>query len=160
MAKRLLSAVALVLVAPLAHAAGSTCKAPASANADVTATLRAMYAAARTDDLAAFHAVTTSDFYAFDGGQRFDGDALMNLVKSVHAKGTRLDWSVTQPQVEADCRRALITFVNVGSVTMDGKTRPVRWLEAAELHRDGKRWRIHFFTSARVPEANKGVVAN
>lgn len=153
MAKRLLSAVALVLLAPLAQAAGSTCKAPASASADVTATLRAMYAAARTDDLAAFHAVTTPDFYAFDGGQRFDGDALMNLVKRLHAKGTRFEWSVTQPQVEADCRRALMTFVNVGSITMDGKTRPVRWLEAAELHRDGKRWRIHFFTSARVPEA-------
>ena len=151
MFKRLMPAVALVLLAPLAHAAGSTCEAPASADADVTANLRAMYAAVRTDDLAAFHAVTTPDFYAFDGGQRFDGYALMNMVKRVHAKGTRIEWSVTQPHVEADCRRALITFVNVGSITMDGKIQPLSWLEAAELHRDGKRWRIHFFTSARAP---------
>jgi ketosteroid isomerase-like protein len=156
MIKRFLPVIALVLLSPLAHATGSTCKAPASADADVTATLRAMYAAARTDDLAAFHAVTTPDFYAFDGGQRFDGDALMNMVKSVHAEGTRIEWSVTQPEVEADCRRALITFVNVGSITMNGKTQPVTWLEAAELHRDGMHWRIHFFTSARVP-AQKSV---
>jgi ketosteroid isomerase-like protein len=151
MFKRFLPVVSLLLLAPLAHATGSTCKAPASADADVTATLRAMYAAARTDDLAAFHAVTTPDFYAFDGGQRFDGDALMNMVKSAHAQGTRIEWSVTQPHVEPDCRRALITFVNVGSITMGGKMQPLSWLEAAELHRDGKRWRIHFFTSTQVP---------
>ncbi|HEV7122841.1 MAG TPA: hypothetical protein VGN24_05365 [Rhodanobacter sp.] len=58
---------------------------------------------------------------------------------------------MTQPHVEADCRRALITFVNVGSITMGSKTQPLSWLEAAELHRDGKRWRIHFFTSAPAP---------
>jgi hypothetical protein len=151
MTKRLLSVVATLLLAPLAHAAGGACKAPASADADVTATLRAMYAAARTDDLAAFHAVTTPDFYAFDGGQRYDGDALMKMVKAAHASGARIEWSVTQPKVEADCRRALITFVNVGSITVHGKTQPVTWLEAAELHRDGTHWRIHFFTSAQVP---------
>lgn len=151
MIKSFLSIIAIGLLSTAAHATGSICKAPASAEADVTATLHEMYAAARTDDMAAFHAVSTPDFYAFDGGQRFDGDALMNMVKSLHAEGTRIEWSITQPKVEADCRRALITLVNVGSITTNGKTQPVTWLEAAELHRDRNHWRIHFFTSAQVP---------
>jgi hypothetical protein len=49
-----------------------------------------MYAAAATDDLVRIHSVVSEKFYAFDGGQRFDGDALMNLIKTLHAAGQHL----------------------------------------------------------------------
>ncbi len=138
---------------PLAGHAGPRCQAPANAETDVTATVTAMYAAAAIDDLDGFHAVTTPDFYAFDGGRRFDGDALMQLMKTAHAGGTRFEWHVTQPKVEADCTMATITYVNVGSATVNGVPQPVTWLESAALRRDGDRWRIHFFSSTRVPQS-------
>jgi len=155
--KRVLPAIASALVAVAASVlpagpADAACPPPAAAEADVTATITAMYAAAKTDDLDAFHAVTTPDFYAFDNGRRFDGDALMQLLKTAHAGGTRYEWSVTQPKVEADCRMALITYVNVGSVSVNGLPQAVTWLESAVLRYDGARWRIHFLSSARVPQ--------
>ena len=143
------SGLALVLASP---AAAAPCPAPPSADNAVTAAVTAMYAAAAKDDLDGFHAVTTPDFYAFDGGRRFDGDALMRLIRTAHAGGVKFTWSVTQPQVEADCGLALITYVNAGSMTANGVTQPVTWLEAAELRYDGGSWRIHFFSSTRVPQ--------
>ncbi len=65
----------------------------------VTQALVDMYAAAAADDLTAFHAVTTPDFYAFEAGRRFEGDALMNLVKAGHTKGTVWVWTVTAPDL-------------------------------------------------------------
>ncbi len=143
-------AFALMASSPAARAA--TCAPAASATADIAAVMTAMYAAAKVDDLDGFHAVTTPDFYAFDGGRRFDGDALMQLMKATHAAGTRLDWSVTEPKVEVACTLASITYVNVGSVTMNGATQPMTWLESAVLRYDGARWRIHFFSSTRAPQ--------
>ena len=141
--------LALVLTSP---AAAAPCPAPPLADNDVTAAVTAMYAAAAKDDLDGFHAVTTPDFYAFDGGKRFDGDALMQLIRTAHAGGVKFTWSVTQPKVEADCGLALITYVNAGSVTANGVPQPVTWLESAALRYDGGRWRIHFFSSTRVPQ--------
>lgn len=43
----------------------------------VVATFGAMYRAVSTDDLDLCHAQIVHDFYAFENGQRFDGDALM-----------------------------------------------------------------------------------
>jgi hypothetical protein len=133
-----------------AYSAGAACPPPAAAEADVTVAMTA--AAAKTDDLEGFHAVTTPDFYAFENGKRFDGDALMQLIKTAHAGGTRYEWSVTQPRVEADCGMALITYVNVGSITVNGVPQAMSWLESAELGFEGGRWRIHFFSSTRVPQ--------
>jgi len=144
--------IALAGVAVPAAQAGAVCPPPVSAEADVTATMTAMYAAAKADDLEGFHAVTTPDFYAFENGKRFDGDALMQLIKTAHAGGTRYEWSVTQPKVEADCGMALITYVNVGSITVNGVPQAMSWLESAELRFEGGRWRIHFFSSTRVPQ--------
>jgi hypothetical protein len=68
--------------------------------------MRTMYAAAATDDLAKFHTVAAPDFYAFDGGTRYDGDALMNTLKSLHASGKVYVWTVTQPYVDRRNPRA------------------------------------------------------
>ncbi|GAC1420543.1 MAG: hypothetical protein NVSMB62_14580 [Acidobacteriaceae bacterium] len=44
----------------------------------VVEAVRALY----VDDLQAFHAVITSDFYIYDAGRRYDGDAIMQAAKS------------------------------------------------------------------------------
>jgi hypothetical protein len=55
--------------------------------------VRQMYVAATNDDLALFRRVVTTDFYAFDGGKRFSGDALMGLIQSAHKAGKRYVWT-------------------------------------------------------------------
>jgi hypothetical protein len=62
-------------------------------------TVKAIFAAATADDLARFHSVTAPTFYIFDNGARFDGDAIMNLIKQQHAAGKIYDWNVTEPDV-------------------------------------------------------------
>ena len=47
------------------------------------------FAAARTDDDQLFESVTTTDFYAYDGGIRLGGHALMDMLKSLRATGKR-----------------------------------------------------------------------
>jgi ketosteroid isomerase-like protein len=123
----------------------------ASAVAD---TLRAMYAAAQKDDLDAFHAVVTSGFYAFDNGQRFDGDALMRMVIDLHGKGAKAVWTVTKPNVHISGNEAWITYTNVGSLQMSPASPvvPVQWLESACLVKQEGRWKIAFFHSTRVPQ--------
>ena len=110
-----------------------------------------MYAAIKADDLDAFHAVAAPDFYAFDGGKRFDGDALPATLATAHAKGRRFDWTVTQPTVHVSCNTALITYVNVGAIGDASGMQPMSWLESAALSYDAGVWRIHFFHSTRVP---------
>lgn len=154
--QRALIALATLALAACANTPGSaptTC--PANAEANVAQTMRDMYAALQADDLTAWHAVTTPDFFAYDVGQRFDGDALINLIKDRHAQGVVFEWTVNDPKVEADCAAALVTYVNTGSVTQTGNKTPRTWLESATLKHDGQRWRIRFFHSTSVPPPQK-----
>lgn len=147
------AALALTTLSACAHAqpTPSACPAPEKAIAEVGQAMRDMYAAFQADDLAAFHTVTTNDFFAYDVGERFDGDALLNLIKDLHAKGTVFEWTVNDPKVEVACNMALVTYVNTGSATTAGVRRDLSWLESATLVHDGQRWRIRFFHSTRVP---------
>ena len=124
---------------------------PANAPAEVAQTMRDMYAALMTDDLNAWRAVTTQDFFAYDVGQRFDSDALLDLIKVRHHEGFVFEWNVNDPKVEVDCNVALVTYVNTGSVTQAGAKRLRTWLESATLRHDGRRWRVRFFHSTSVP---------
>ena len=54
---------------------------PAPAIRQIAKAVRIMYGGATTDDLGKLHTVAAPDFYAFDGGERYDGDALMKMVK-------------------------------------------------------------------------------
>jgi Domain of unknown function (DUF4440) len=110
-----------------------------------------MYAAAIADDLAKFHTVAAPDFYAFDGGKRYEGDALMNMIKSFHDKGVVFVWTVSDPQVEATCDFAWITYTNRGSMQDKSGTTLRTWLESAVLRKEAGTWRIRFFHSTRVP---------
>ena len=119
----------------------------------VVEAVRQMYVTATTDDLAQFRAVTSPDFYAFDGGKRMTGDELMGFVKNAHAAGKIYVWQVTEPQIYVDGATAWITYVNRGSLQDSAGKKDLSWLESAVLRKDNGTWHIHFFHSTRVPSA-------
>jgi ketosteroid isomerase-like protein len=121
--------------------------------AQVVDTVKAIFAAAALDDLVKFHAAVAPGFYLYDAGARFDGDAIMTLIKGQHAKGRRYGWNVTEPDVHVIGDTAWIAYVNKGSVTDESGTRAQSWLESAFLERRGGVWKIVFMHSTRVPAA-------
>jgi ketosteroid isomerase-like protein len=126
------------------------CAPAPTARAEVVATVRQIFEAARRDDLAGFAAITTPDFYAYDGGRRFEGRSLMELIGKAHAAGKRFEWNVTDPEVHVNCNVAWVTYVNKGSVTDDAGRQDVTWLESVILDHAAGHWRAHFLHSTRV----------
>ncbi len=124
--------------------------APGSEQARVVETMRSMYSAVTNDDLARFHEVAAPDFYAFDGGKRFTGDALMELIKGAHAAGKVYVWNVTKPEVHIEGNIAWITYVNEGSMRDATGTKNLSWLESAVLRKKDGKWQIQFLHSTRV----------
>lgn len=146
----------LAIVAGTLAAAGPVSAGAACAPRDlapVAETVRAMYAALTQDDASGLRAVLAHDFYAFDGGSRFDGPALAKLIRKAHAGGKIYRWTVTQPDVRMDCATALIAYVNDGMVGDAAGLKPRTWLESASLRYAGGRWRIEFLHSTPVPAA-------
>jgi ketosteroid isomerase-like protein len=117
----------------------------------VAQTLRLMYVALANEDTAQLRAVITPDFYAFDGGERFNGDELMTLIKSLHAAGKTIVWTVPEPTVRIEGTVAWITYTNRGSSQDAAGKKDVSWLESAVLLKEAGTWRIQFFHSTRVP---------
>jgi hypothetical protein len=129
-----------VLAIVLAFAVRSSSGQERALSADqglVVDTVKAIFAAAALDDLAKFHAVVAPGFYLYDAGARFDGDAIMMLIKAQHAKGRRYEWNVTEPDVHVIGDTAWIAYVNKGGVTDDSGTKAQRWIESAFLERRG-----------------------
>src|ERR1700722_11345541 len=116
----------------------------------VVETVKAGFVAAGADDLGKFHAVTTTDFYAYDNGTRFDGDALMQAIQKQHAAGYVYEWNVTQPEVHVAGDVAWITYINKGSVKNASGTQQVMWLESMVLEKKDGKWKIHFVHSTRA----------
>ena len=117
----------------------------------VTETIQAMLDAGMSNDLAAFNKLLAPGFYAFDGGKRWEGDALVKLVIDMHKQGYKHVWSVTDPVVEVDCDTAWIAYQNKGSVTApDGVKQDRAWLESAFLVKRDGHWLIRFFHSSRA----------
>jgi hypothetical protein len=112
-----------------------------------------MFAALRADDLKRFQEIAAPNFYAYDGGARFTGPALVDLVKSAHASGKQYEWSVTEAEVHVACNLAWITYVNQGSVEDASGRQAVTWLESAVLEYANARWRIRFIHSTRALKA-------
>ena len=121
----------------------------------VTEAVRSFFAAASTDNVDKVHAVTTSDFYAFDAGGRFTRDGLMALIKAAHAEGKVFVWTVNEPEVHISGNIAWITYLNRGSITDVSGTKDMAWMESAVLQKEGGTWRIRFFHSTRVPQKNE-----
>ncbi len=80
-------------------------------------TVSTIFTAASTDDVAEFDSVIASDFYIYDGGVRFNGDAVMGVIKALHTAGKRYEWNVTEPDVHMSGNTAWIAYVNQGSIT-------------------------------------------
>ena len=120
----------------------------------VTEAVRSFFAAAAADDLDKLHAVTTPNFYAFDGGGRFTRDGLMDLIKAAHAAGKVYVWTVNEPEVYISGDIAWITYINRGSIKDASGIKDVTWLESAVLQKEKGAWRIHFFHSTHVPGKN------
>ena len=113
-------------------------------NADKIAvidTLRTFYALASVDNIPGMHAVTTPNFYAFDGGQSFASlDSLMKNIQNYRDKGFKFVWSVTDPHVTVHCGDAWIRYVNRGSVQAPNQApEPYKWLESAVLEKQSGR---------------------
>lgn len=114
---------------------------------------RDLFAAAQADDAAAFRAGITADFYAYDGGKRFDGMALFDLIKAAHAEGRRFEWTVQAPKVTVTCDIAMLVYVNHGAVGDAKAMQPMTWLESDFLRYEHGRWKIAFLHSTRAPPA-------
>lgn len=137
---------------PSAKAQDAACAAKPGDEAAIVATLRGMYAAAMVDDRARMRTYFAPGFYMFDGGNRYEGDSVMDLIEDSYRKGVRYVWSVTKPDVHVHCNEAWIAYVNEGSITKPGaETIPIQWLESAVLERQGGVWKMTFFQSTRVP---------
>ncbi len=113
-------------------------------------TVRKMFVALTNDDVDLFKSVTSTDFYAFDVGKRFNGDELVQLVENAHASGKVYAWEVTDPEIHIDGKTAWVTYVNRGSIKDAASMKELSWLESAVLRKEKGVWRIHFFHSTRV----------
>lgn len=145
---RVMASVAAVLVCGGVGFAQNT--GALAEDAKVVETVKVVFVAAAGDDLEKFHAVTTTDFYAYDNGMRFDGDALMQAIQKQHAAGYVYEWNVTQPEVHVEGNVAWITYVNKGSVKNAKGTQELTWLESMVLEKKDGKWRIHFVHSTRA----------
>lgn len=143
-------AVALICSANVSRA-GAQQKPLTHDERQIIDTVSAIFIAARTDDVAKFDSVIASDFYMFDGGARFKGEAIMDLIKAQHAAGKRFDWNVTEPDVHITGNTAWIAYVNKGSITDASGTMNQKWLESAFLQKRAGIWKIVFMHSTRVP---------
>ena len=121
----------------------------------VVDTVSTIFTAARADDLAKFDSVIAPGFYIFDGGARFEGDAIMVLIKAQHAAGKRYEWNVTEPDVHISGNTAWIAYVNKGSISDASGTVNQTWLESAFLEKQAGTWKIVFMHSTRVPVATQ-----
>ncbi|MGH9596498.1 MAG: DUF4440 domain-containing protein [Edaphobacter sp.] len=144
-------AASVVFLRGIVYAQTTACTTDAADKEKVANTMRQMYVAAANDDVALFHRIAATDFYAFDGGHRFTGDALMELIQSAHKAGKHYVWTVNEQDVHLTCNDAWITYVNRGSVQDESGTKDLTWLESAFLHKKAGAWKIQFFHSTRVP---------
>ena len=134
-----------------ASAARAPQKAITNDQKQIVDTVNTILTALRTDDAAKLNSVISPDFYIFDGGTRFNGEALMALIKAQHVAGKDYKWNVTEPDVHISDNTAWIAYVNDGSITDASGRRNQHWLESAFLQKTGSIWKVLFMHSTPVP---------
>ena len=87
----------------------------------------------RTTTTRAGYALQAPGFYAYDGGERYDGTALGELLRGVKAEGTRVEWNLHDVDVHVACDQAWAAWVNSGAGGKPGAMQPVTWLESMVL---------------------------
>lgn len=118
----------------------------------VVNTVKTIFAAAEAADLDRFHSVIAPGFYIFDNGKRFDGDAIIELIKKLQAAGNHYEWKVTDPDVHVSGNNAWVAYVNRGSIANASGKQDQQWLESAVLEKQSGIWKILFMQSTRVPQ--------
>jgi hypothetical protein len=147
----LLVLLSLAIRVAEAGTAKQQCAPIANAQSKVVNVIKQMFVAASADDLPALNAVTTPDFYAYDGGKRFTALTLMDFIKKLHAAGKHYEWNVTNPEAHIACNMAWVTYVNQGFIEDASGRQDMAWLESVVLEYGNGQWRMHFFHSTRVP---------
>lgn len=141
----------LVLALALAVPSTAQLKSLSTEQGRVVDTVKSLFVAAKADDFAKFNSMIVPGYYMFDGGTRFDGDAIMKLIQESHSKGIRYDWTVTDPDVHISGNTAWIAYVNQGSITdAQGNVTKMNWLESGFLEKRDGAWKLVFFHSTRV----------
>jgi ketosteroid isomerase-like protein len=146
----LITCTLLGVVTAVALSGPSAAARPDSDTARVVSTLDSMYAAMQADNIARYRDIVTPDFYAFDQGQRFDGDALVRQVKALHAKGYVFKWIVTQPDVHVLGDVAWVSYIVRGSIRDHAGETPETWQDSAVLARVNGGWRVRFLHSSQA----------
>ncbi|MBV7257871.1 nuclear transport factor 2 family protein [Pacificimonas sp. WHA3] len=140
----------MIAVTGCAHARQPNCSDPVTARAEIDRTIHDLFDALREDDEASFKRLTTESFYAFDVGKRFDGTELLDAIRSAHAEGVQINWSIGPIDTKLSCDVAWSAWENIGSAGIPPDLQPVRWLESAVIVRENERWKIDFFHSQRA----------
>ena len=135
-----------------AHARQSNCPTSPQAISEIDQTVHAFFDVLRKGDKMGFQRLTTTSFYAFDGGKRFPATKLVESVRDAHAGGVQLNWSIGTLDTKLRCDVAWSAWENVGSAGIPPNVRPVHWLESAVLVRQNGSWKIDFFHSQRAAE--------
>jgi ketosteroid isomerase-like protein len=146
-----LVAIAFAVFSANISTAGAQQKLLTADQIQIVNTVSMIFTAARSDDVAMFDSLIASEFYIYDGGVRFKGDAIMAFIKAQHDAGKRYEWNVTEPDVHINGNTAWISYVNQGSITDASGTMKQQWLESAFLQKQGDMWKIVFMHSTRVP---------
>ena len=147
-----LALAAALIVSGCTDGRQSNCPAPPQASGEIERTVDAFCDALRKEDMVAFQRLTTTSFYSFDGGERYSGTELVNVVRDAHARGVQLNWSIGPLDTKLRCDVAWSAWENDGSAGIPPDVRPVRWLESAVLVRQNGSWKIDFFHSHRAAE--------
>jgi len=123
-----------------------------NARAEVERTIHDFFDALRKDDEVLFKRLTTESFYSFDVGKRYDEAELVDAVRSTHARGVQINWSIGPVDTKLGCDVAWSAWENVGSAGIPPDLQAVRWLESAVIVRENGDWKIDFFHSQRAAE--------
>jgi len=147
-----LTALALALALSASFSSARAQRVLTAEQTQIEDTVKTIFAAAQTDDVAMLRTAIAPDFYIYDGGTRFNGDGIITLIKAQHAAGKRFEWNVTEPDVHISGNTAWIAYINKGSVTdATGTTNNQKWLESAFLEKQAGVWKIVFMHSTRTP---------
>jgi hypothetical protein len=124
-------------------------KLPLSDTTRIVDTIKALFTAISSDDLAKFDSLV---FYiCTKAGNDLHLIPSSPSSKSERAADKHYGSSVTQTDVHVSGNTAWIAYVNHGTVTDASGTIHRKWLESAFLKREAGRWKIVFFHSDRVP---------
>ena len=113
--------------------------------------VKTIFTAVQADDVALLNRVVAPDFYIYDGGSRFNGDGILDLIKAQQAAGKRFERKITEPDVHIRGNAAWIAYVNKGTITDGSGTTDLKWLESAFLEKQAGAWKVVFMHSTRVP---------